>query len=254
MFLPSVYAHPHQHLTNSTKFRIQNILLDKQHWYFTVAWPIEFKEYSDFLREISPCGFLITHSLSPFSILMWFPFFAEKHLHVVSILHTFSPWSIFMWFPLYTLFHRQVSPCGFHFKHILSVKYLHVVSILNTFSPWSISMRFPLYTLFHRQVSPCGFHFKHILSVKYLHAVSILNTFSPWSISMWFPFYTPFLREVSSCGYHFKRVFPVKYLHAVSILHNFSCQKMVPQSLNWTDSVAMCATRTEIHGRLFKLW
>jgi len=144
-----------------------------------------------------------------------------------------------MRFPFYTLFLREVSSCGFHFTHLFSVKYLHVISILHTISPSSISMRFPFHTLFLREVSPCGFHFTHFFSVKYLHVVSILHTFSLWSIFMRFPFYTLFHHLVSPCGF---------------ILHTYSCQKMVSQSLNWTDSVAICATRTEIHGRLFKLW
>jgi hypothetical protein len=37
MFLPPVHAHPpHQHLTNSFRFRVHNILFHTQHLYFTV--------------------------------------------------------------------------------------------------------------------------------------------------------------------------------------------------------------------------
>ena len=65
MFLPPIHIHPpHKHLTNSTRLRIQNILLDTQQWYFTVAWQTEFKEGGDFLREVSPSSFHITHSFS----------------------------------------------------------------------------------------------------------------------------------------------------------------------------------------------
>ena len=129
-----------------------------------------------------------------------------------------------------------VSWCGFHFPL------------------WSVSMRFPFYTLFHHQVSPCGFHFKQFFSVKYLHVVSILNTFSPWSISMWFPFYTLFHHQVSPCGFHFKQHFLREVSSCGFHFTHFSCQKMVSQSLNWTDNVAICATSTEIHRCLFKLW
>jgi hypothetical protein len=99
MFLPPVHAHPpHQHLTNYSRFRIHNILLDTQHSYFTAAWQTEFKECSDFLRYVSPCGFHYT-----------------LFLRLV-----FS-----CGFQINTLFRREVYPCGFHFTHF-SMKYLQV--------------------------------------------------------------------------------------------------------------------------------
>jgi len=59
----STHIHHINILTNSTRFRIQNIRLDTQHWYFTVAWQTEFEECIDVLREVSPCSFHITLSV-----------------------------------------------------------------------------------------------------------------------------------------------------------------------------------------------
>ena len=157
--------------------------------------------------------------------------FSVKYLHVVSILHTLSPFRILMWlhftvfpslvswcgshfspsrismrFPFYALFHREVSPCGFHFTHYFTAKYLHAVSILRTFSPRSISVRFPFYTLFHREISTWGF-----------------QTFSRSGIYTRFPLYTLFHREVSPCGFHFTQFFVPKNGVVVFKLNWHSC-------------------------------